>query len=87
MKLMSRWIVFAVTSISCARVEQFGKRPDRTRRWISKTRHIAGRLTPARAGRSGLQSAVRLDISLKIIQKVAPLHPQMSHPLRQGGGV
>jgi hypothetical protein len=27
MKLMSRWIVFGVTSISAASVEQFGKRP------------------------------------------------------------
>jgi hypothetical protein len=45
---MSRWIVFGVTSISAASVEQFGKRPTRMILWISITRHIAGRLTPDR---------------------------------------
>jgi hypothetical protein len=48
---------------------------------------MAGRLTPARAGRVGLRSAVLLDMHLKIIQKVAPLHPQMSHPSCHGGGL
>lgn len=48
MKLMSLWIVFGVTSISAASVEQFGKRPTRMILWISMTRHIAGRLTPDR---------------------------------------
>jgi hypothetical protein len=44
MKLMSRWIVFGVTSISAASVEQFGMTPARMILWISSTRHIAGRL-------------------------------------------
>jgi hypothetical protein len=87
MKLTSRWMVFGVTSIALANVEQFGNCPARTTLWISITRHIAGRLVPDRFCSLGLLDSVLLIILPKIIQKDADLKPQLSHPLCQFTGL
>jgi hypothetical protein len=55
-------MVFGVTSIALAKVEQFGNCPARTTLWISITRQSAGRLLPDLSVLPSLLDSVRLII-------------------------
>jgi hypothetical protein len=88
MKLISLWIVLGVTSISRARVEQFGYRAALTVLWISSTRHMAGRLDPARMDLmaeepwvSDFRDAFALDILVIINGESEFVTLPLSHPL------